>query len=169
MTLAACIEDRNISARHHRLVTATAAALLVLTACATYGAGPSSGSVTVPAGSEARPVRVPAPDAGPRVLATPSPTPFDPAVFAALNPVTAKQVIEDDQYPYHTKGTYGRDSIRPVYAPIFLTADEAHFDPEELVIGVSYNGDSRAYPVGMLRVREMVHDEVGGVPILVTW
>ena len=31
------------------------------------------------------------------------------------------------------------------------------------------NGESKAYPVGMLNCREMVIDELGGVPILVSW
>ena len=39
----------------------------------------------------------------------------------------------------------------------------------DLVIGVSIAGDSRAYPIRVLRFREMVNDELGGVPILVTW
>jgi hypothetical protein len=42
-------------------------------------------------------------------------------------------------------------------------------EPNDLVMGVSINGDSRAYPVRYLRWREMVNDEVGGIPILVTW
>ena len=36
-------------------------------------------------------------------------------------------------------------------------------------MGVTINGESKAYPVGMLNFRETVIDEVGGVPILVTW
>ena len=42
-------------------------------------------------------------------------------------------------------------------------------DPEDLVIGVSIGGQVRAYPIGPLRFREMVNDELGGTPILVTW
>ena len=41
--------------------------------------------------------------------------------------------------------------------------------PEDAVVGVSIGGESRAYPISMLNVHEMVHDELGGVPILVTW
>ena len=42
-------------------------------------------------------------------------------------------------------------------------------DSEDLVIGVSIAGQSRAYPIRTLRYREMVDDELGGLPILVTW
>ncbi len=41
--------------------------------------------------------------------------------------------------------------------------------PGDAVIGVRINGESRAYPLSMLHVHELVHDEVGGVPILVSW
>ena len=61
------------------------------------------------------------------------------------------------------------DAIRPVYNPEFVPADEAPFVEEELVMGVSINGESKAYPVSVLSFREMVDDELGGLPILVTW
>ena len=62
-----------------------------------------------------------------------------------------------------------RDAIRPIYEPTFVSAEESGFSDEELVLAVEINGDSRAYPIGPLNSREMVIDEVGGVPILVTW
>ena len=62
-----------------------------------------------------------------------------------------------------------RDDIDPVYDPSFVSVSQSGLQPDELVIGVSIDGDSRAYPIRYLRWREMVNDEVGGVPILVTW
>ena len=41
--------------------------------------------------------------------------------------------------------------------------------PEELVIGLSINGDSRAYPINILSRHEIVNDVVGGKPVAVTW
>ena len=66
-------------------------------------------------------------------------------------------------------GSLPRDAIRPIYDPQFITANLASRDPGELVIGVEINGESKAYPVGPLIIREMVNDVVGGVPLLVTW
>jgi hypothetical protein len=63
------------------------------------------------------------------------------------------------------------DGIRPVYNPQFATIDEVAtlmFD-EELVMGVAGDGEAKAYPVTVLRFREMVNDELAGIPILVTW
>ncbi len=61
------------------------------------------------------------------------------------------------------------DGIRPVYDPEFATAAEAPLDDEELVIGVSLEDEAKAYPITVLRFREMVNDELAGWPILVTW
>ena len=62
-----------------------------------------------------------------------------------------------------------RDRIRPVYSPLVVTPEMAALDSDDLVIGVSMGGESRAYPIRPLRFREMVNDKLGGTPILVTW
>lgn len=61
------------------------------------------------------------------------------------------------------------DGIRPVYAPQFVNAADAELDPDELVMGIELDGEAKAYPVSVLRHREMVNDELAGLPILVTW
>ena len=61
------------------------------------------------------------------------------------------------------------DGIRPVYQPQFVDAADAPLHDEELVIGVSIEGEAKAYPITVLRFREMVNDELGKLPILVTW
>lgn len=62
-----------------------------------------------------------------------------------------------------------RDGIRPVYEPEFVEASESPLQEDELVMGVAINGEAKAYSVTVLRFREMVDDELGGIPILVTW
>ena len=61
------------------------------------------------------------------------------------------------------------DDIPPIYAPEFVAATEASLPDDELIIGLSINGDARAYPAGILYTREMVNDVVGGIPALVSW
>ena len=61
------------------------------------------------------------------------------------------------------------DDIPPIYDPSFIPADAADIPADELVVGLSINGDARAYPAGILYSREMVNDVVGDVPVLVTW
>jgi hypothetical protein len=62
-----------------------------------------------------------------------------------------------------------RDSIRPIYDPQFVSAEEAPWTETTLVIGVEVDGDARAYTVAYLGRREMVNDVVGGEPLLVSW
>ena len=61
------------------------------------------------------------------------------------------------------------DDIRPIYNPDFVSAANADLSDDELVIGLSINGEARAYPAGILYIRELVNDEVGGVPVVVSW
>ena len=62
-----------------------------------------------------------------------------------------------------------RDDIRPIYEPTLISPNESGLGDDELVMGVSIEGESRAYPIRVLRFREIVDDELGGLPILVTW
>jgi hypothetical protein len=61
------------------------------------------------------------------------------------------------------------DGIAPVYDPQFVSSDESPLREDELVMGAFINGEAKAYPVTVLRFRETVNDELGGMPILVTW
>ena len=61
------------------------------------------------------------------------------------------------------------DGIRPIYEPEFVEAPVSPLNDDELVMGVAIQGEAKAYPVSVLRFREMVDDELGGLPILVTW
>ena len=64
-----------------------------------------------------------------------------------------------------------RDGIPAIDNPQFLGAEEADdfYDPDELVIGVEFEGDARAYSVPFLSGHEIVNDTVGGRKIAVTW
>lgn len=64
-----------------------------------------------------------------------------------------------------------KDAIPAILEPKFAspqTAENLIKDTEQ-VIGVSINGDARAYPIKILSSHEIVNDVVGGEPIAVTW
>ena len=63
------------------------------------------------------------------------------------------------------------DAIKAIDDPEFLSPEEVGdtYRPNEKVIGVSIDGDSRAYSVPMLSRHEIVNDTVGGVKIAITW
>ena len=63
-----------------------------------------------------------------------------------------------------------RDGIQAILNPRFITPAEAtRYVADEPVLGVTINGQSRAYSIPFLSGREVVNDTVGGVPIAVTW
>ena len=95
------------------------------------------------------------PTAPPRVTPPPPPTATEPTL-PAIDLGRLYQVLETDE-------------IEPVYDPIFETAGRTRLGDEQLVMGVAINGEAKAYPVSLLQFREMVNDEVGGTPVLVTW
>ena len=65
----------------------------------------------------------------------------------------------------------GFDAIPAILDPEFVEVGVADTEmtPDELVLGLSINGESKAYSVPMLSSHEIVNDVVGGVPLAVTW
>lgn len=63
------------------------------------------------------------------------------------------------------------DAIPSIDNPRFYSIAEAdlEYSPDELVIGVDFDGDARAYSIEVLSSREIVNDVVNGKPIAVTW
>ncbi len=55
------------------------------------------------------------------------------------------------------------------YIPAADVGDK--LQPDELVLGVTLDGQSRAWPLNMLTgpQREIINDVVGGTPLAVTW
>ena len=64
-----------------------------------------------------------------------------------------------------------RDGIPPVDDPKFITPEDASawLGDQEPVIAFELNGDSRAYPLQILTLHEIVNDVVGGVPVAATF
>lgn len=77
-----------------------------------------------------------------------------------------------DKYADYTIVTLlPRDAIPAIDNPQFLqpgAADE-FYDPDELIIGVEFEGNARAYSVPFLSNHEIVNDTVGGRKIAITW
>jgi len=63
-------------------------------------------------------------------------------------------------------GGVAKDGIPALINPEFINPGEASYiTDDELVFGVSINGDVRAYPLRILDWHEMANDVVGGVPV----
>ena len=63
------------------------------------------------------------------------------------------------------------DGIPSIDNPKFISVQEASkfLEDSELVLGLNINGDIRAYPLQILVWHEIVNDEIGGVPVAVTY
>ena len=64
-----------------------------------------------------------------------------------------------------------RDDVRAIDAPEFAAAKEASqwVSPSMLVLGVQLGDSARAYPERILDYHQVVNDEIGERPIVVTW
>ncbi len=99
-------------------------------------------------------------------------TPASPSTQTTLAPTvspaaTNVRVTDTNEYAFPQLIPF--DGIPPVYDPQFASAADAPLLDDELVMGIALDGEAKAYPVTVLRFREMVDDELAGTPILVTW
>lgn len=63
-----------------------------------------------------------------------------------------------------------KDGIPALTNPKFISADQADYlNSKDKVIGVSINGDHRAYPIKILNYHEIVNDDVGSTSIVVSY
>ena len=69
------------------------------------------------------------------------------------------------------RGGPPRDGIPPVDDPVFEPVSDAssYLSDYEPVLSVELDGEARAYPLSILVWHEIVNDEVGGIPITVTY
>ncbi len=64
------------------------------------------------------------------------------------------------------------DAIAPIDAPLYQSASDASawLTPEDLIVGyVDPAGDAWAYSVRVLNSREIVNDELAGLPVVITY
>ncbi len=87
------------------------------------------------------------------------------------NPSTGGDAAEQGTLDLKIVTVLSKDGIPAILDPMFLSAQDAaaQMRPEERVIGLSLNGDVRAYPLNLLSRHEIVNDVVGGAPVAVTW
>ena len=63
-----------------------------------------------------------------------------------------------------------RDAIIPVDLPVYGTADALPWlEDEDLILGYESGDETFAYPINILNFHEIVNDNIGGVPVLITY
>ena len=96
---------------------------------------------------------------------------FTPLLLAA--PVQANWDFSKHSIPVEDirGGGPPRDGIPALFDPEYMTASAADklLKPDEKVLGLTLKGVSRAYPIRIMSHHELVNDEIGGIPYLVSW
>ena len=96
---------------------------------------------------------------------------FKQQLFGSIDPAFAIFLSERWERTIDARevrfGGVGVDVIPPLEFPSYVSAAEAAawLRPEDEVVGVSINGDARAFPVRIIAAHEMVNDTIGGVPV----
>jgi hypothetical protein len=64
-----------------------------------------------------------------------------------------------------------KDGIPSLDKPLFTTADQAegYLQDEDRVLGLTRNGQAKAYPIKILNWHEIVNDKIGKQPVVVTF
>ena len=138
--------------------------LLAVAACSSEDAAEPS-QTSPPQAASTQPTTEPEPTSPPVTSAAPNQQP---------SPTAAPEPQEQD---LEIVTLLPFDAIPAVLDPVFISAEEANAklaelddNPDDaLVLGVSIEGDSRAYYIPTLSRVEIVNDTVGGQPLAVTW
>lgn len=101
----------------------------------------------------------------------------DPDYESALTAARLRPSEWDTDFSLHTvpyseiRFVIPRDNIPSIDAPAFVSPDEAAewLADVEPVVALEIDGDARAYPLQILTWHEIVNDEVGGLPVAVTF
>ncbi len=94
-------------------------------------------------------------------------TAIPPTSEPTPEPASDEGVADDDDVSF----SFQRSSpFVPLDIPEFITPAAATFlEADDLVLGVTIDGDSRAYPLRMMTFHHIVNDSFDGRPILVTF
>ncbi|NKB66245.1 MAG: DUF3179 domain-containing protein [Candidatus Latescibacteria bacterium] len=114
----------------------------------------------------ADPVEPPVEVEGPQNSPVPLPTP------SGANPVLEGTFLDIDEFPVSqiVSGGVAKDGIPALTNPSFVSPSQVNYlNPDDLVLGVTVNGEAKAYPHNIGWWHEIVNDRIGGLPISVTF
>ncbi len=94
----------------------------------------------------------------------------DPGAQATAQPHEADAKTVTGGEPFHGLLEYrAKDAKLALVRPTLVSASEAALAGGVSVVGVSAGGESRAYPLYILKNHQIVNDRVGGQPIAASW
>ncbi len=102
-------------------------------------------------------------------IPTPTPAPPPPEEYdIKTDPSGLKYIVDPDKI---VGGGPPKDGIPSIDNPKFVTLDEADqwIEDNELVLGITYKGVKRVYPLQIMVWHEIVNDVIAGDPLLITY
>ena len=117
-------------------------------------------------------------EANPQIASHPDYFDFKTALFLSIDPnwevFLQPEFIAPDamriRFEEVTWGGVVLDGIPSLDNPDLITPDEADYlNEDDLVFGVSINGDARAYPLRIMGWHEMFNEVIGGVPVALAY
>ena len=99
----------------------------------------------------------------------PTPTPPPPEEYdIKTDPSGMKYIVDPGKI---VGGGPPKDGIPSIDNPKFVTLDEADqwIEDNELVLGITYQGIKRVYPLQIMVWHEIVNDVIAGDPLLITY
>ena len=102
----------------------------------------------------------------------PTPTPAAPQpqeeYDIKTDPSGVKYIVDPDKI---VGGGPPKDGIPSIDNPKFVPLDEADqwIEDNELVLGITYKGVKRVYPLQIMVWHEIVNDTIAGDPLLITY
>lgn len=95
---------------------------------------------------------------------------IDPRFLEFFNPRRAPPGGMKIRFEEITWGGVRVDGIPSLDRPKMVKADKASYlNDDDLVFGISINGDARAYPLRIMGWHEMFNDVIGGVPVALAY
>lgn len=95
---------------------------------------------------------------------------IDPSFEIFLKPEHLQREKMEIRLEEITWGGVHKDGIPALDNPTMIEADKAtYLKTDDLVFGVSINGDARAYPLRIMGWHEMFNEVIGGVPVALAY
>ncbi len=117
-------------------------------------------------------------EANPDVVPHPAYADFKREIFLRIDPnfedFLRPEYLDPDRMKIRieeiTWGGVVKDGIPSLDNPTLIAAADADYmKPDDLVFGVSINGDTRAYPLRIMGWHEMFNEVIGGVPVALAY
>ena len=160
----------------------TAVVALVFAGCAGVSSTPSSVSPTLGSAAAVQPSPTTLVVTAPPVAKATTKPPRAPASAEIQHPTSAPAGVLPTAAPASTSvfppavkpaesATFSRRTpFVPLDLPALLNAsDAAHLPALDLILGLEWQGEARAYPISMMTYHHIVNDNVAGRPLLITF